>query len=94
VAAAGRLTLRGRSGKTSICLRFCKDDFDDYRESTIGAAFLSQTVQLEDGRSIKFEVRAFRRCRARLTARRYGTRQGRSGTSRWREWARLSPDHV
>jgi len=37
-------------------LRFVKDQFDDYRESTIGAAFLTQTVALEDGTSVKFEI--------------------------------------
>jgi len=52
-----------------------KDQFDDYRESTIGgssssppleaplilttyytAAFLTQTVNLEDGTAVKFEI--------------------------------------
>jgi len=37
-------------------LRFVKDQFEDYRESTIGAAFLTQTVLLEDQTSIKFEI--------------------------------------
>jgi hypothetical protein len=29
---------------------------DDNRESTIGAAFLTQTVQVEEGKLVKFEV--------------------------------------
>jgi len=53
-------------------LRFVKDQFDDYRESTIGgkhdpypryaspntltAAFLTQTVTLEDSTTVKFEI--------------------------------------
>ncbi|KAH8110593.1 ras-domain-containing protein [Phellopilus nigrolimitatus] len=43
-------------GKSSLVLRFVKDQFDDYRESTIGAAFLTQTVPLEDGSTVKFEI--------------------------------------
>lgn len=58
----------------SLVLRFVKDQFDDYRESTIGgpsaasifhcavmnitcsAAFLTQTVTLEDQTTVKFEI--------------------------------------
>ena len=57
----------------SLVLRFVKDQFDDYRESTIGgkncdrtviagstdievAAFLTQTVALDDGTNVKFEI--------------------------------------
>ncbi|KAF9970108.1 GTP-binding protein of the rab/ypt [Actinomortierella ambigua] len=32
------------------------DQFDDYRESTIGAAFLTQTVSLDDNATVKFEI--------------------------------------
>lgn len=61
--------------RNSLVLRFVKDQFDDYRESTIGgmcpvqtcvllmtdslpptAAFLTQTVTLEDQTSVKFEI--------------------------------------
>merc|ERR1712000_233655 len=44
-----KLVLLGESavGKSSLVLRFVKDQFDDYRESTIGAAFLTQTITLE-----------------------------------------------
>ncbi|EJC98783.1 ras-domain-containing protein [Fomitiporia mediterranea MF3/22] len=53
-----KLVLLGESavGKSSLVLRFVKDQFDDYRESTIGAAFLTQTVSLEDGSTVKFEI--------------------------------------
>ncbi|KAL8987121.1 MAG: hypothetical protein Q9177_003640, partial [Variospora cf. flavescens] len=32
------------------------DQFDDYRESTIGAAFLTQTISLDDSTTVKFEI--------------------------------------
>ncbi|KAF8640514.1 hypothetical protein AX17_000176 [Amanita inopinata Kibby_2008] len=53
-----KLVLLGESavGKSSLVLRFVKDQFDDYRESTIGAAFLTQTVTLEDQTAVKFEI--------------------------------------
>ncbi|KAF8578613.1 GTP-binding protein RAB5 [Ramaria rubella] len=53
-----KLVLLGESavGKSSLVLRFVKDQFDDYRESTIGAAFLTQTVQLDDATTVKFEI--------------------------------------
>merc|ERR1719327_1144314 len=42
-------------GKSSLVIRFVKGQFCDYQESTIGAAFLTQTVQLDDA-TIKFEI--------------------------------------
>ncbi|TFK26716.1 GTP-binding protein RAB5 [Coprinopsis marcescibilis] len=53
-----KLVLLGESavGKSSLVLRFVKDQFDDYRESTIGAAFLTQTVTLDDQSTVKFEI--------------------------------------
>lgn len=33
-----------------------QDQFDDYRESTIGAAFLTQTIALDDLTTVKFEI--------------------------------------
>ncbi|KAI5475613.1 Rab5 protein [Pseudohyphozyma bogoriensis] len=42
-------------GKSSLVLRFVKNEFLDHRESTIGAAFLTQTVKV-DGGAIKFEI--------------------------------------
>ncbi|KAG2230035.1 hypothetical protein INT48_007066 [Thamnidium elegans] len=45
-----KLVLLGESavGKSSLVMRFVKDHFDEYRESTIGAAFLAQTISLDD----------------------------------------------
>lgn len=42
-------------GKSSLVLRFVKGQFHDYQESTIGAAFLTQTVCLDDT-TVKFEI--------------------------------------
>jgi Ras-related protein Rab-5C len=33
-----------------------QDQFDDYRESTIGAAFLTQTLALDEQTTVKFEI--------------------------------------
>ncbi|CAO3688916.1 unnamed protein product [Rhizopus stolonifer] len=43
-------------GKSSLVMRFVKDHFDEYRESTIGAAFLAQTISLDDNTTVKFEI--------------------------------------
>ncbi|KAM3084219.1 GTP-binding protein of the rab/ypt [Clarireedia jacksonii] len=53
-----KLVLLGESavGKSSLVLRFVKDQFDDYRESTIGAAFLTQTISLDENTTVKFEI--------------------------------------
>jgi len=53
-----KLVLLGESavGKSSLVLRFVKDQFDDYRESTIGAAFLTQTITLDENTTVKFEI--------------------------------------
>ncbi|WFD18257.1 GTP-binding protein of the rab/ypt [Malassezia caprae] len=53
-----KLVLLGESsvGKSSIALRFVKDQFEDYRESTIGAAFLTQTVKRSDDTKVKLEI--------------------------------------
>jgi len=37
-------------------LTWQQDQFDDYRESTIGAAFLTQTIALDDQTTVKFEI--------------------------------------
>jgi small GTP-binding protein len=42
-------------GKSSLVLRFVKGQFFDYQESTIGAAFLTQTVTVNDA-TVKFEI--------------------------------------
>uniref|UniRef100_A0A7R9TEH4 Uncharacterized protein n=1 Tax=Prasinoderma coloniale TaxID=156133 RepID=A0A7R9TEH4_9VIRI len=43
------------AGKSSLVLRFCKGQFFDYQESTIGAAFMTQTVSVNDA-TVKFEI--------------------------------------
>jgi Ras-related protein Rab-5C len=43
------------AGKSSLVLRFVKGQFFDYQESTIGAAFLTQTVAVNDV-TVKFEI--------------------------------------
>lgn len=43
------------AGKSSLVLRFVKGQFFDYQESTIGAAFLTQTVNVNDA-TVKFEI--------------------------------------
>jgi small GTP-binding protein len=52
-----KLVLLGESavGKSSLVLRFVKGQFHEYQESTIGAAFLTQTICLEDT-TVKFEI--------------------------------------
>ncbi|KAL1123772.1 hypothetical protein AAG570_001545 [Ranatra chinensis] len=52
-----KLVLLGESavGKSSLVLRFVKGQFHEYQESTIGAAFLTQTLCLEDT-TVKFEI--------------------------------------
>ncbi|CAM8920931.1 unnamed protein product [Rhodiola kirilowii] len=37
------------TGKTSLVLRFVKGQFYDYQESTIGAAFFTQVLSLNEG---------------------------------------------
>ncbi|KAK8957803.1 Ras-related protein RABF2b [Platanthera zijinensis] len=43
------------TGKSSIVLRFVKGQFVEFQESTIGAAFFSQTLALND-ETVKFEI--------------------------------------
>merc|ERR1711991_441387 len=52
-----KLVLLGESavGKSSLVLRFVKGQFMEYQESTIGAAFLTQTVVLDD-LTVRFEI--------------------------------------
>jgi small GTP-binding protein len=42
-------------GKSSLVLRFVKGHYYEHQESTIGAAFLTQSVQL-DNATVKFEI--------------------------------------
>ncbi|GAA95133.1 uncharacterized protein L969DRAFT_628261 [Mixia osmundae IAM 14324] len=52
-----KLVLLGAAavGKSSVVLRFVQNDFQENKEPTIGAAFLTQKCRLED-KVIKFEV--------------------------------------
>jgi small GTP-binding protein len=52
-----KLVLLGDSavGKSSLVLRFVRGQFFEYQESTIGAAFLTQSVALTDA-TVKFEI--------------------------------------
>ncbi|KAF3592476.1 hypothetical protein DY000_02024510 [Brassica cretica] len=43
------------AGKSSLVLRFVKDQFVEFQESTIGAAFFSQTLAVNDA-TVKFEI--------------------------------------
>lgn len=52
-----KLVLLGEAavGKSSLVLRFVKGHFTEYQESTIGAAFMTQTLALDDT-TVKFEI--------------------------------------
>ena len=52
-----KVVLLGESavGKSSLVLRFVKREFHEFQESTIGAAFLTQTIQMDDT-TVKFEI--------------------------------------
>lgn len=52
-----KLVLLGEAavGKSSVVLRFVQNEFQENKEPTIGAAFLTQKCRLED-RLIKFEI--------------------------------------
>ncbi|BFZ21750.1 hypothetical protein BsWGS_24789 [Bradybaena similaris] len=61
-AAGGRiqqakLVLLGDQGvgKSSLALRFVRGQFPEHSEATVGAAFLTQTVQAQ-GQSLKFDI--------------------------------------
>jgi len=42
-------------GKSCLVVRFVRDEYFEYQEPTIGAAFLTQTVALDDS-TVKFEI--------------------------------------
>ncbi|KHG09338.1 Ras-related RABF2b -like protein [Gossypium arboreum] len=43
------------TGKSSLVLRFVRGQFVEFQESTIGAAFFSQTLAVDDA-TVKFEI--------------------------------------
>ena len=53
-----KLVLLGDSGvgKSSISIRLACGQFDEYTEPTIGAAFLSKTIQYDDINRVKLEI--------------------------------------
>eukprot|EP00922_Rhytidocystis_sp_ex-Travisia-forbesii_P072983 GHVS01108781.1.p1 GENE.GHVS01108781.1~~GHVS01108781.1.p1 ORF type:complete len:220 (+),score=34.79 GHVS01108781.1:392-1051(+) len=53
-----KVVLLGDSGvgKSSLALRFCQGRFSPFHEVTIGAAFLQQTVRLNNGGQLKLHI--------------------------------------
>jgi len=53
-----KLVLLGNAGvgKSCLVLRFTRDEFFADQESTIGAAFLTKSVRLEDASTVKIEI--------------------------------------
>ncbi|KAH7649004.1 Rab5 [Cryptosporidium xiaoi] len=43
-------------GKSCLLVRFSKDEFHEYQEPTIGAAFMTQSVNVDDEYIVKFEI--------------------------------------
>ncbi|KAK8927388.1 GTP-binding protein ypt5 [Metarhizium anisopliae] len=46
----------GARGANNRFAQFKLDQFDSFRESTIGAAFLTQTISLDENTTVKFEI--------------------------------------
>ncbi|KAL5975696.1 Ras-related protein RABF2a [Asimina triloba] len=60
MATAGNKNINAKlvnvgAGKSSLVVRFVKGQFVDFQESTIGAAFFSQTLAVNDA-TVKFEI--------------------------------------
>jgi small GTP-binding protein len=53
-----KVVLLGESavGKSCLATRFAKDEFFEFQEPTIGAAFVKQYVDLPDGTRVRFEI--------------------------------------
>ena len=53
-----KIVLLGESavGKSCLATRFAKDEFFEFQEPTIGAAFVKQDISLEDGTVVRFEI--------------------------------------
>ena len=53
-----KLVILGESavGKSSLALRFVKGQYNDNAESTIGAAFLTHVLQLDQEKSVKIDL--------------------------------------
>lgn len=61
-------------GKSSILFRFVNDEFNEFSEATLGAAFVSKVHTYGADKSIRFQVLKLRR--------RFGTLQARKSTNR------------
>mgnify|MGYP002377934681 FL=1 len=53
-----KMVLLGESavGKSSLALRFAKGQYQEHAESTIGAAFLTHTIQIDSDTALKVEL--------------------------------------
>ena len=43
-------------GKSCLVLRYVRGQFDPSSKVTVGAAFMSHSVHLQDGTTVKFEI--------------------------------------
>ena len=50
-----RLCVQG-VGKSCLVLRYVRGQFDESSKVTVGAAFMSHSVQVQDGTVVKFEI--------------------------------------
>ena len=57
-ALEAKIVLLGDSGvgKSSIALRFCKNEFSEAHEVTIGSAYIQQTITLSSGKILKLHI--------------------------------------
>ena len=55
---SGKAVILGTTqvGKTSVMLRFVKDQYLNTGSVTLGAIFMNQIINLDDGRQFKFEI--------------------------------------
>jgi Ras-related protein Rab-5C len=53
-----KMVLLGESavGKSSLALRFAKGQYQEHAEATIGAAFLTHTLQIDSDTLVKVEL--------------------------------------
>lgn len=51
-----KVRITGNNQLPNILANVVQDQFDSYRESTIGAAFLTQTISLDENTTVKFEI--------------------------------------
>ena len=51
-----RVFVRQGVGKSCLVLRYVRGQFDPSSKVTVGAAFMSHSVHLPDGTTVKFEI--------------------------------------